>query len=564
MLGYNGRMHRFYLWIVCLLFLLLVSCSSPLIPPAASPGITRQQQPDADLFGALRTEWNRLAQGGLTNQQLAAAVGAYNAGLLRLVRRHRQDVAQGKQPSLEFCFEQNCDMVFEDVIPAADVPLVSLEERYTEPGIGVPVVGIIPAHRMESLDDGHFRMSPRGTVLMLTAVLRFPSGRTPELVLIPRYEINTVRVGCYEYQLAADWSAALEMYWNLTRIRKDRWLGLFRPQEIRSTTGLFSIQPYNPGRIPVILTHGLASSASTFDNLVNRLVSDPVIRRNYQFWYFNYPTGLAWTISAREYRQTIENLRSEVDPQRKNRNWDNMVVVGHSMGGLITHYSQCEEPWNLLRGSPIPLKLLREEYRDKPFLNQELESLRKDYFFHPIKAGLVVYMATPHRGAPLAQYYLVTALTKLVTLPKTLLEEAYNIATLQEDTMLLNPEEAYLWFTSIHQLDPESYSIRGLQGLKVRNAQTHSIIGDRGCSDCPHCSDGVVPYWSSHIDWGTQTIVPADHSVQDCAETAADMRKLLTGYARKHPAIRASTPRKPRVLHRCIRRLNHRGSAVKR
>ena len=173
-------------------------------------------------------------------------------------------------------------------------------------------------------------------------------------------------------------------------------------------------------------------------------------------------------------------------------------------------------------------------------------------------------MATPHGGAPLAQYYLVTALTKLVTLPKTLLEEAYNIATLQEDTMLLNPQEAYLWFTSIHQLDPDSYSIRGLQGLKVRNAQTHSIIGDRGCSDCPRCSDGVVPYWSSHINWGTERIVPSDHSVQDCMETAVDMRQLLADYARKHPAIRASMPRKPRVLHRCTGRQNHRGSAAKR
>jgi hypothetical protein len=155
-------------------------------------------------------------------------------------------------------------------------------------------------------------------------------------------------------------------------------------------------------------------------------------------------------------------------------------------------------------------------------------------------------------------------LSKLVTLPQTLLEEAYNIATLQEDTVLLNPQQAYQWFTSLHQLDPDSYSIRGLQGLKVRNAQTHSIIGDRGCSDCPRCSDGVVPYWSSHINWGTECIVPSDHSVQDCMETAVDMRQLLIGYAREHPAVKASARQKQRVPSRCTGPQNHRGSAATR
>ena len=515
-----------------------------------APSITRQEHAEAELCARLRSGWRLLEHVNQPAPQRAETLAAYNRDLLLWLRRQRRDSFPVAG--------------YEDVIPAADVPLDSLEERYTAPGLGVPVVGIIP-QVIQSRDAGsRFGVCARGAVHMLTAVLRFTPAGQPELQLIPRYGEDSVRVGRMQYQLAADWSAALEMYWNLTRIRKDRWLGLFRPQEIRSTTGLFSIQPCNPDRIPVILTHGLASTASTFDNLVNRLVSDPFIRQNYQFWYFNYPTGLAWTISAREYRQAIENLRREVDPQRKNRNWDNMVVVGHSMGGLITHYSQCEEPWNLLRESPVPLKLLRAEYRDKPFENQELESLRKDYFFRPVKAGLVVYMATPHQGAPLARAYLVTMLSKLVTLPQTLLEEAYNIATLQEDTVLLNPQQAYQWFTSLHQLDPDSYSIRGLQGLKVRNAQTHSIIGDRGCSDCPRCSDGVVPYWSSHINWGTERIVPSDHSVQDCMETAGDMRKLLADYARKHPAIRASMPRKPRVLHRCTGQQNHRGSAAKR
>jgi hypothetical protein len=127
-------------------------------------------------------------------------------------------------------------------------------------------------------------------------------------------------------------------------------------------------------------------------------------------------------------------------------------------------------------------------------------------------------------------------LNKLVTLPQTLLKEAYNVATLQEDILLLNPQDAYIWFTSVSQLRPNSYSITGLQGLKVRNVPTHSVIGDQGKGNGAKGSDGIVPYWSSHINWGTETIVPAGHSVQDCMETANDLKKLLGDYAEKNPA----------------------------
>jgi hypothetical protein len=93
--------------------------------------------------------------------------------------------------------------------------------------------------------------------------------------------------------------------------------------------------------------------------------------------------------------------------------------------------------------------------------------------------------------------------------------------------VLLNPGKITEAFTSLSQLSPDSYSIRGLQGLKVRDVPTHSIIGDEGDGDTPQSFDGIVPYWSSHISWGGETIVPADHSVQDIPETAEVLQKLL-------------------------------------
>ena len=169
---------------------------------------------------------------------------------------------------------------------------------------------------------------------------------------------------------------------------------------------------------------------------------------------------------------------------------------------------------------------------DEPIPEKSLNAFRDVFFFRPVQAGMVVYMATPHRGAPLARYRIVNALLKLVKLPETLVDEIVNIATLQDDSILLNPERITAWFTSVGQLSPESYSIAGLQKLKLRDVPTHSIIGDQGDNDTPKSSDGIVPYWSSHLPLGTEQIVPAGHSVQSVPETAEAFGKILRDYAR--------------------------------
>ncbi len=549
--------------LACLLFALLVpagvfsSCSAPLVPPARLSAEVRREVSDAELIERMRADWALMGNPKLTAEEHLAAQKRYDANLLNFLRRMRYDGMQAVEKGIDyepqgFTFRNlirdrklKLRDVYEDVVPAVDVRTRSLKEHYAVPGVGVPLVGIIPAEKVDTVDklDNFFPIRTRGTVSTLTAIMSFPKekGALPVLRLIPRHHVESVQIGGMKYSLAGDFSAPLEVYWDLTRVRDDRMLGLLKPQELRDTTGLSSVEAYNPGRIPVILTHGLMSSASTFDNLVNRLLSDPEIRQNFQFWYFSYPTGVSWTVTAAAYRKALHDVRQAVDPRHENRNWDNMVVAGHSMGGLITHYSQCVQPWLMLKDNPVLPKsegrFLEARYVDEPLPDPTLEKFRDDYFFRPVKAGMVIYMATPHRGAPLARYRIVTALTKLIHLPETIVDEAVNLVTLQEDSVLLNPDELTEWFTSVGQLSPDGYAIRGLQPLKVRGVPTHSIIGNRGEDDEPLActSDGVVPYWSSHIGWGTETVVPSSHSVQDIPETAEDFGRVLKEYLKKHP-----------------------------
>lgn len=526
---------------------LISGCAQPLLPSARISTAAREKLPDNQLLDLLEQDWELLHNSGLTPTQRAQVLARYNHNAYLLVRRYRHDFLKAvdeNNPELmpkDVLFVQSgyepgthLREIYEDIVPAAEVEIESLQETYTEPGLGVPLVGVIPPENVGKLGGRFHAIATRGTVQALTMVVEFPKkGKHRAIVhMIPRSRVDHFKLGKLQYPLAANISAAIEVYWNLTRVKEDRMLGMLRPQELRNTIGLSSMDAYNPKKIPVILTHGLMSSAGTFDNLVNRLLEDPEIRNHYQFWYFNYPTGVAWTISARYYREALEKVRNDVDPQHTNKNWDNMVVIGHSMGGLITHYSQCPEPWKLLRNRKFG-KIDMNRYMDARYIDEpwpmagKKTKLQRDYYFHPVKAARVIYLATPHQGAPMAQYSITGWLMSLVELPVAVVDEVINIATLQQDNLLVQPSRLTDWFTSGDQLSPDSYSIKGLKGLAVRDVPTHSVIGDRGKGDSPDSSDGVVPYWSSHISWGSEKIVPAGHSVQDAPETAEEVKRIL-------------------------------------
>lgn len=541
-----GRIMRIWTC-VSVALMLLSACSAPLVPAARVSRSERLAEPDAVLMEQMRRDWFALQEPGLDAEEYSMLVNRYNRALLLMMRRYRADMLQAfergdkdyrvsgvKFITADTGIERPLREVYEDMVPAWDITTHSLQEHFTMPGLGVPMVGIIPAENVDKSEQ-KFSIRTRGTVTNITAVMEFPTNKNeePRLRFLLRNKQDTLRLRGYDHALAADFSAAIEIYWNLTRVKEDRMLGLLKPQQLRDVNGLSCIEEYDPNKIPVILTHGLLSSAGTFDNLVNRLMCDPLIRRNYQFWYYNYPTGVTWTLTAVKYRESLKEVRRRLDPAGTNKNWDNMVVVGHSMGGLITHYSQCTDPWLMLRDRPTVKKYLDRKYVEQKLPFEGGDELRRAFFFHPVEAGMVVYMATPHRGAPLARYRIVTALMKLVELPQNLVSEVVNIATLQQDNVLLNPGKLTEAFTSVNQLSPDSYSIRGLQGLQMRDVPTHSVIGDRGKGNTPNSSDGVVPYWSSHLPRGTETIVPAGHSVQDVPETASDMIRVLAEHLKR-------------------------------
>src|SRR5207245_3461486 len=121
-----------------------------------------------------------------------------------------------------------------------------------------------------------------------------------------------------------------------TALDSCEYTGFLRADKILDRTGVYLLEPYQPGKIPVLMVHGLLSSPLTWAPLFNDLRADPVLRERYQFWFYFYPTGNPYLATAADLRRSLEQLRNDVDPRHADPALEQMVFVGHSMGGLVS------------------------------------------------------------------------------------------------------------------------------------------------------------------------------------------------------------------------------------
>ena len=476
----------------------------------------------------------------------------YNACIRELASHLKEAKRKGgmneaKRLSLPFVIEKSSyardsnPWFYEAIFMSDEVdPTFRLRESVTVEGMGIPLAGLAP--RGGSLPHANV-LKDNGNVHTLTAILDFDrmvDGK-PTLRTIPRLMNEHIFIGKNKVRqpLAANFSVPIALFWKLSDADGTELLGAFRPKKAINTMGLYFSEPYDPRKIPVVFTHGLMSGPATFANLTNRLLVDPVIRENYQFWFFGYPSGLAWTIPASRQRQALKELMQEYNPRGTSREMNNIVMVGHSMGGLITRFNNSTKPWTLMKGvfelSPetfegMTLENWKKGLAPLHYDEQTLERLQNNFIFSPPQGVTrIVYMATPHRGSTFADNWIGRLGQRLIDLPSDMLEEVTSIATLSRGMFLLNPLKMKDELTSIRQLSPNSSLVKYMSELRGSpNVPVHSIIGDRGRNDTPNSSDGVVKYQSSHLDWSaSEKIVPSGHSVQDDPASAVELRRIL-------------------------------------
>ena len=289
-------------------------------------------------------------------------------------------------------------------------------------------------------------------------------------------------------------------------------------------TGLSLLKPYQRGRIPVVFVHGLWVTPLSWSRMIDSLDADPALRNRYQLWTFGYSTGDPIPYSAALLRGDLVEVRRKFDPDGTDAAFDRMVLVGHSMGGLLTKMMVQDSGtrlWRLISNRPADELLGEPEDRDL---------FRSALIFKPCpEVRRVVFIATPHRGSRVDRGGFERLASRLIRLPDPLRASHARLMARNTPDFFANRFRKGLP-TSIDELEWQSSILMCLNELGLATAiKAHSIIADLRDPPVAGGSDGLVPYESAHLD-GTESelLVSSGHLCQDHPAVIREVRRILT------------------------------------
>jgi pimeloyl-ACP methyl ester carboxylesterase len=292
-------------------------------------------------------------------------------------------------------------------------------------------------------------------------------------------------------------------------------------------TGLSLLDPYARGKVPVVLVHGLWSSPWSWHRMIDALEADPAIKRNFQFWTYGYSTGDPIPYSAHLFRRDLDEARQKLDSGKDDPAFDRMVVIGHSMGGLLTKMiavDSGDRMWQVVTDRPFGE--MKGEDDDRKLLQDGL------IFDANAAVRRVVYIATPHRGSRFDRGEVRRLGTRLVRLPDPL-RLAHRRLVKQNPPEFFREHFRKAVPSSIDELEWGSPMLTGLWDLRHPPAQkVHSIIAVRPDSPPGQRTDGLVSYESAHVAGvASEKIVSARHHCQENSDVIGEVRRILAEHA---------------------------------
>jgi pimeloyl-ACP methyl ester carboxylesterase len=378
-------------------------------------------------------------------------------------------------------------------------------------GIGAPLVAVARS------ENPHFRQQyklPR-VYAPVTAAIRF-SGQNAELDFVDPMKSERVAIGKRTFPLAVDLSAPTAML--IARERPER-LGfsrLMNPAKYADTARLAQLQQYDPTRTPVIFVHGLQETGASWAPMIDSLRDDPRIRKRYQFWFYSYPSGYPYPYSAALFRHDLDGI-GRAFPNHKR-----IVLVGHSMGGMICRLMITDSGDNIWRD------FFATPPNKTPLANDMREIVEDVFIFHHRPdVQRAIFISTPHRGSELAKSWIGRIGAGLVRTPQRL-TLIYNST---KPLLIADPTARPLkrMPNSVDTLEPKDRFVQAVNKLPIApGIPYNSIMGDRGRGDTPNSSDGIVPYWSSHLDGAqSELIVNSGHQAQYNPQAIQEVERIL-------------------------------------
>ena len=410
---------------------------------------------------------------------------------------------------------------FEHFAAADGLAIRGLSARNRTDGLGAPLIAV----RSAAQDNIFGRQAIPASVFF-----RLPEKRpqpnqhsfTATLELHSAYGDAHVMVGGKKVPLETDMTVATayklaeEEIW---QFGVDAFLGRLRDVPSK----LFRFQPYQPDRIPVIFVHGTLSSPVWWAETINSLSADPVIGKKYQFWYFFYNSSRLITVSALDLRRAIADQIAKLDPDHHSQAMANMVVIGHSQGGLLAKLTAIDTGDQLLK------TVIDGRLEDLKTTAESRQLIHDNMVISPVpEVKRVVFIATPHRGSYLSESLIRNLVHRFIELPVTLVKGLGGVYGFLSDRVKSHWRGEIP--TSIDTMSPDDPLLNTIAAIPLADGvKGHSIIAIKNPQDNPaDGKDGVVTYQSAHLaGMESEFIVHSSHSCQENPATIEELRRIL-------------------------------------
>ncbi|MGZ8435142.1 MAG: esterase/lipase family protein [Candidatus Binatia bacterium] len=416
-----------------------------------------------------------------------------------------------------------------DFVSAAELRVRGLRNRYREPGVGASLVAAIEP--IESSANAQYKRIPRGMKIPVSAFLRYDDARgelasgnlTGRLEVYNPDSARTVKIHNLDVPIEYETSSALadtlegSPFWQFE-------IAGFRSGDYSVATekdtgdGLFMLGPHRSGHIPLVLVHGTASSPARWAELVNEINNDPRLFGRYELWYFIYNTGNPIIYSGMLLRDALIKAVEEIDPEGNDPGLKQMIVMGHSQGGILTKMTAIDSAMRLWPFS-VPPEELSASAETRELLSHAL-------IIKPLPfVKRVIFIATPHRGSYLSLGLFGDLGSWLVNMPGRLTKMNDDLVTLQKQGV----GGVAGIPTSIDDMNPNNAFIKNLAAIPVADGVVaNSIIAVDSDAPLNEAGDGVVKYISAHMDGvESEKIVRSGHSAQGNPETIMEVKRIL-------------------------------------
>ena len=303
---------------------------------------------------------------------------------------------------------------------------------------------------------------------------------------------------------------------------RDGRLALIRPQRAHDTH-IYLLEPYDPARRVVVMLHGLGSSPDVWQPLDAALLGDEDVHRHYQIWHVFYPTNVPIPENLRTVREALHDTFASLDPAAAAPASEHVTLIGHSMGGVIARLlvvDSSDALWDEFFGRPLDAQERERFTVLEPYLS----------LARMPQVDQAIFLAAPHRGAPMAHDWRGRTASFVVRLPVNTARTLSSIANAVSTDTPLRADALRRRRNSITTLSDRDDYLRATSSLPVARGVTyHSIIARRDLSaPLALASDGVVPYTSAHLDGAeSELVVESRHGVYAAPEAIAEVRRIL-------------------------------------